>query len=68
MAHEVKKAYVYRDSDGDFRVFPPVVVLGPGKQGADPDRFQLVNTTDEDLCLACRQGRIQCGRPDQRIR
>jgi len=45
-----KKAYVYVDSDLEYRVYPPVVVLEE-HAGNPPvkDNFELVNLTDDDL-------------------
>jgi len=63
MAHEVKKAYVYKDSDDEFRVFPPVIVLGAGAPGNNPDKFQLINTTDEDLIWHVGPGAFNAGGP-----
>jgi len=39
------KVHVYRDSEGEFRVYPPVVVL----HLATDDRMILKNHTGEDL-------------------
>jgi hypothetical protein len=42
------KVHVYQDSDGEFRVFPPVVVL-TGRAAANTDDLTVVNHTGEDL-------------------
>lgn len=45
-----QKAYIYIDSEGEARVYPPVVVLGPG------DNWEIKNTTDEAYALFIETG------------
>ena len=46
MANPVRKIHVYKDSDGEFRVYPPVMLVS-GKSSALDD-VVVVNHTDED--------------------
>lgn len=49
MANQKHKIHVYKDSDGEFRVFPPVLVMQGSPRRANTDEVELINHTDEDL-------------------
>ena len=50
--------HVYKDSDGEFRVYPPVITLrlkDPGNANK-PDELNIVNHTDEGIVWAAPVG------------
>jgi len=48
MAGANHKIHVYQDSDGEFRVYPPVIVVD-ADGGSNQDDVTFVNNTGEDL-------------------
>lgn len=49
MANKRHRIHVYKDSDGESRVFPAVLVIQGNGNAANTDEVELINHTDEDL-------------------
>lgn len=49
MAGKGYKIHVYQDSDGEFRVHPPVIEVNADGGGGNKDNVTFVNYTSEDL-------------------
>ena len=49
MANANHKAHVFLDSDGEFRVYPPVIVADAANGAGNRDDIEFVNHTDEDM-------------------
>ena len=49
MANANHKIHVYQDSDGEFRVYPPVIVVDAANGAGNRDDVEFVNHTTEDM-------------------
>ena len=52
--------HVYKDSDGEFRVHPPLVIL---QTGAGGDKLEVSNHTEEDLFWSAPVGAFDANHP-----
>jgi hypothetical protein len=60
---KAQKVHIYKDSDGEFRVYPPVVVLGGDANASLTDDLTLVNHTEEDLLWYVPPGPFDAANP-----
>jgi hypothetical protein len=54
--NQQKKVHVYVDSEGEFRVWPPVIELDAAKGAGNRDDLEFVNHTGEDIVVTLPAG------------
>lgn len=56
MAGVNHKIHVYQDSDGEFRVYPPVLLVDAANGAGNRDDVEFVNHTAEDMVFFAGPG------------